>query len=469
MTAVLDGCSDGVRTRTGELKLEVDDAAFCRTCELLVGVSGMQTLIGYSAVEPDGTVIQIPGVLTEEFTITGRGCLGPARPDKASALDGTLRMIGPQADVSFSLNRLTLVTASTVVERQQCELTVRQNGIIQVEDAVHDRRFLQTSRGFVLTETAGLDGAREVTLDTPRGGSFQVDCLGGDVQLETLKPLSFAAGAECASGGLMQVAFARGTRVVQIQATEAGGLAFDFDSDGTIDDEVLDCNDPSLSQCRVELPQLRPRAEPMPTGRIIVASDERPLTDLGFTSAPDTAAFVANLAAWFTNGNAGRFHAYSKNPGLLQSSLAAVMAEKGHTWTTGTNLPFITPVLLAFDGIFSALDAPGIDLDVLTTYVRSGGNAYIAAGTSQDASGTADFWRPFLQRFGLDLEEQIDIRSGNVPITSSHPIFAGVSALYHDGGQGVLATDSRAELIACSDGICLFGAYPGGESIVDGP
>jgi hypothetical protein len=267
----------------------------------------------------------------------------------------------------------------------------------------------------------------------------------------------------------MQVAFARGRRVVQIEATEGGGLAFDFDSDGTFDDEVPDCNDPSLSQCRVELPQLRPPAQPLPTGKLVVASDERPLTNLAFTTVPDTVAFVANLALWFTDGEAGRFHAYSNNLGLLQSSLAEVMSDEGHTWTTGTDLPFTIATLLAFDGIFSALNAPGIDLDVLTTYVRGGGSVYIAAGTSQDAKTTTDFWRPFLQRFGLDLEVQINVRSGIVPISSSHPIFAGVTALYHDGGQGVLATDSRAELIACSDGICLFGAYPGRESIVDGP
>jgi hypothetical protein len=37
-------------------------------------------------------------------------------------------------------------------------------------------------------------------------------------------------------------------------------------------------------------------------------------------------------------------------------------------------------------------------------------------------------------------------------------VFEGVSALYHDGGQGVVAIDSRAEIIATSDGIGLFGA-----------
>jgi hypothetical protein len=121
---------------------------------------------------------------------------------------------------------------------------------------------------------------------------------------------------------------------------------------------------------------------------------------------------------------------------------------------------------MGFDAIYSALQAPGIDLDILSTYVRAGGGVYIAAGTSQDAGATADFWRPFLERFGLGLDSTISIRIGNVPISSAHPIFVGVDALYHDGGQSVLVLDSRAEIIATSDGIGLFGAYPAGESIV---
>jgi hypothetical protein len=459
MTAVLDACSDGLDTRSGKLELRVDDSVFCRSCQIGLQVSGTQVFTDYSQVGPDGKVIQIPDVLSEDFNTVGEGCLGPGQLNKKSILDGTLHLIGPQTDTSFIFSRLTLETESVIFLRQFCRTIMRQSGNIQVEDAVNDRRFSHESKGLVTTETPLGNGTRATTIDTLRDGSFQVDCLGGEVQLTTLEAFAFSEDAECATAGRMEVAFGGGQSVSQIVATETGGLAFDFDSDGEIDEEVSDCNAPSLSQCRVELPALRPPAEPVPTGKIVVANDERILTNLGFATAPDTVTFVDNLTAWFTDGQAGRFHAYSTNLGLLQSSLAEVVAESGHTWTTGTDLPFDIATLAAFDGIFSALDAPGLDLDVLSTYVRGGGNVYIAAGTSQNASGTADFWRPFLQRFGLDLEGQIGIRSGNVPITSSHPIFNGVSALYPDGGQGVVAIDSRAEIIAVSGDIGLFGVF----------
>jgi hypothetical protein len=367
-------------------------------------------------------------------------------------------VVGPDTDVSFLSSDLTIELTSVPIARVFCQAATRLTGTMQVEDAVNDRRFLQTARDLLTTETNLPGGVRETTIDTLRGGSVEVDCLGGEIQIATLEAFSFPDEAECATAGRMQVAFATTRSLSEIQATKTGGLAFDFDSDERIDAEVASCNDASLSQCRVELPESRPPAQSVPTGRIVLASDERPLTNLGFTNAPDTTTFVDNLAAWFTDGQSGRFHAYSTSLGLLQSSLAQAMAEAGHTWTTGTDLSFDITTLMAFDGIFTALDAPGLDLDVLSTYVRSGGNVYVAAGTAQDAGATADFWRPFLQRFGLDLEDQIRIRSGNVPITSSHPVFEGVSALYHDGGQGVVAIDSRAEIIATSDGIGLFGA-----------
>lgn len=466
MTVELDGCSDGANTRTGKLELEVADAAFCRSCRVLPGAAGAQTFSEYSQVGLDGKVIQIPDVLSEAFTTKDEGCLGPDRPDKTSRVDGIMRVIGPDTDVSFMLDSLTVELSSALITRNLCQAATRLSGGIQVEDAVNDRRFLQKESGLLITETTQPGGARETTIDTLRGGSLEVDCFGGEIQYTTLEGFFFPDGADCATAGRMQVAFPGARSLSEIRATKTGGLAFDFDSDGSVDSEVESCRESSLAQCRVELPQSRPPAEPVPTGKVVVASDERPLTDLAFTRAPDTDTFAANLAAWFTDGKPGRIHAYSRSFGVTQFFLSELMAERGHTFTTGTNLPFNLPTLMGFDAIYSALQAPGIDLDILSTYVRGGGNVYIAAGTSQDAVATADFWRPFLQRFGLALEDRIDIQMGIFSITSSHPIFDGVSDLYHDGGQGVLALDSRAEIIAYFDGIGLYGVYPASESMV---
>jgi len=88
-------------------------------------------------------------------------------------------------------------------------------------------------------------------------------------------------------------------------------------------------------------------------GKIVVNADEWTLADSGFAKAPDAGTFATNIAKWFTGGRStGKFHAYSTNCGLTESSLAETMTKAGYTWTVGTNIKFVLPTLLTFDGIF---------------------------------------------------------------------------------------------------------------------
>ena len=176
--------------------------------------------------------------------------------------------------------------------------------------------------------------------------------------------------------------------------------------------------------------------------RIIVASDEWATSNVGFANSPDVADFVLNIASLFSNGSPGQFHAYSSNFSLTQSSLANTLTSAGHAWTTGTGITFDLLTLSSYDGIFLALGADGYDANVLADYVNSGGNVYIAGGTSSNAAGTAGILNPFLNQFGLGFESSIIPGGGyNEVITSSHPIFNNVGSLYQNGGQGVLDLD----------------------------
>lgn len=209
-------------------------------------------------------------------------------------------------------------------------------------------------------------------------------------------------------------------------------------------------------------------------GKIVVNADEWTFSNDGFKAAPDAAIFANNIAKWFVGDRVGKFHAYSTNFGLTQSALAETLKKAGHTWTTGTNIAFDLPVLLTYDGIFVGGNAA--NNPVLIEYVKAGGNVYVMAGTGGgSAQAEADRWNPFLNAFGFKFLGQYNGINGTQTVNSSHPIFAGVKALFqnngnyivdldsasqtnqlvltHSSGQGLIATfDGTAEKVSTTDG-----------------
>ncbi|MFB2975487.1 hypothetical protein [Microseira sp. BLCC-F43] len=179
-------------------------------------------------------------------------------------------------------------------------------------------------------------------------------------------------------------------------------------------------------------------------GKIVVAADQRPLTNTGFDRAPDTEIFVKNIANWFTGGAKGKFHVYSANSGLIQSRLEKAMTDAGHTWTVKVSQKFDLDTLKQYNGIF--LGAEPKDNQVLIDYVKSGGNVYLMAGTSYGGyEDEAKRWKTFLNEFGLEISpHEINI-NGNRTINSSHPIFAGVKYLYSVIAQPILNTKPEAK------------------------
>ena len=170
-------------------------------------------------------------------------------------------------------------------------------------------------------------------------------------------------------------------------------------------------------------------------GTVLVNGDEWTLSNTGFTNAPDAGQFVANMVAEF--GTA--IHAYSTNFGYTQSSLSAAMATAGATYTTGLGITFDLPTLQTYDAIFlggTYLD--GTQKAALSSYVGSGGNVYISAGTGNGgAAAEAAAWNDFLAPLEIVLGTNY-AGSGNVT-TTGDTLFAGVSSLYIAGANPVVS------------------------------
>jgi len=124
-----------------------------------------------------------------------------------------------------------------------------------------------------------------------------VDCFGGSVTVATLAPLVVPSSDACPTAGLLQVTFADlpppNSSAVQFTAT--GGVAIDVSFDGAFaaDEQVPSCRDPSLSQCRVELP---PQSPPPTRTATPTPSQPAPATASGSATATDTPTVALQTA-----------------------------------------------------------------------------------------------------------------------------------------------------------------------------
>jgi hypothetical protein len=176
-------------------------------------------------------------------------------------------------------------------------------------------------------------------------------------------------------------------------------------------------------------------------GRIVVHNDEWVFSNFGYSQAGNgpTSTYAQNVANYFTGGVAGDFLVYSNNFGLNESDQVTAVTAGGHTITISTAMAFTAANLSAYDAVFLAGNTPGFNTAEAAAYVNAGGNIYIAAGTSQgfDAASEAAFWNPFLNLFGMQLAPVYNHILGVLPVSSSHPLLAGVTQFYQNNGNSV--------------------------------
>lgn len=200
-------------------------------------------------------------------------------------------------------------------------------------------------------------------------------------------------------------------------------------------------------------------------GRIVVVSDEYPLSNGRAFNAPnDAATFAVNIVSWFSEGAPGRFLVYSTNFGLTGTQLRAAVEGAGHTWVVSTTADTSLANLLTYDGVFLA-GAATINAATLTEYVQAGGSVFIAAGTGNLGSAAAEaaLHNPFLESFGLRLDGPFVTTSLDVPISGSAPVLAGVDHLYAWGANLLsdLTPDESSSSIVFTHSLLKIGTYEG--------
>lgn len=199
-------------------------------------------------------------------------------------------------------------------------------------------------------------------------------------------------------------------------------------------------------------------------GRIVVNHDEWTLSNQAWYASP--AQFALNVAAWFTGGSPGNFLVRSSNFGLTGTNLASTMQSAGHSWTINPSGPETLASFLQYDAIFLADYSVGNAL--LVDYVRAGGSVYLAAGTN-DNNADDYKWDVFLAEFGLRLES-LNSLNGSPPISNAHPLFQGVTSLYHLNGNDVTDLEpwNPSNQVLVSEGPHgLYAVYDGALDVIN--
>ncbi len=191
-------------------------------------------------------------------------------------------------------------------------------------------------------------------------------------------------------------------------------------------------------------------------GRVILANDDFTLSDGGFSNAPTTTNFALNIANWFTGNQSGNFLVRSNYFAVTDGTLASTMTGAGHTWTINSTAPDAALAdLLPYDAVFLAQTPTNVA--TLSAYVQAGGCVYLAGGTFNDATN----WDTFANPLGLDFGG-LDNYIGPVPISSSHPLFQGVTSLFQASGNDVTdlaPSDPSNQVLATYNGFGLFGIH----------
>jgi hypothetical protein len=239
-----DDTSDLLVTSNGSLTITIAARGVCASGEIPSNVRMSTRYVGFTARSTDSQGVVHTSVSLPDFTATldptGAGCAGP---DGTVTLNGTFSVTATDTgvDLTGTAHSVSLQVSSSGEPCNLLEVTAK--GRLDLTDRLNDRRF---SAAFTSTN-ATFRKAADQTETSALDGPMTVDCL-GTVTFATVEPLQQSADG-CAVAGQLLVVLADGTngRVVFLAS---GGVAFDYNADGTPDMTVSDCHDPSVHQCR---------------------------------------------------------------------------------------------------------------------------------------------------------------------------------------------------------------------------
>ncbi len=210
-----------------------------------------------------------------------------------------------------------------------------------------------------------------------------------------------------------------------------------------------------------------PVGTPATSGRIVVGHDVNTLSTSG--DGPDEETFAVNLATFLAGKSSGKILAIESNatdttrdyaPGVIAS-----LNKAGFATTVTTSDNFTLAQLEAYNVVFVGESYPSatfLDNSVLTNYVDAGGNVYLYGGVGPDPAAESAGWASFLSNFGLALDSYYNGFTGQLPISSSFPLFTGVTSLFAGIGNSVLDVEPanpHVEIAASDQGQGLYGVY----------
>ena len=185
---------------------------------------------------------------------------------------------------------------------------------------------------------------------------------------------------------------------------------------------------------------------------VVVGHDVNTLAT--FVSGAQEDAFAVNVADFLTAGSTTRnLLMFESNPGDGTRNFApgvlAALTNAGFSITVTSD--YATP-FSTFDAVFVAQDFPIVgflDNTALINYVDGGGSVYVAGGVGPSPAGEAAGWSSFLNHYGLAFNGTSYNNLNSVAITSSHPIFAGITTLRSGNGQSILdlGTNANAQIV----------------------
>ena len=241
--AVLDEQTGLLMTSNGKFVAVVSALGVCSNGVIPDNVRISTKFSSFSAVFTDPssgteiTRVSLPS-LTETVEPTGQGCSGP---NGTFTLNGSFGVTVHDAGVDLSGTASKLVM-QMLSSGAPCVLQLITNGGVDLKDIGNDRHFSVSFANTGATLQEGPDGSMLGSLN----GYLKASCV-GEMTLTTDEPLGLPGGG-CAEDGRLAVVFTDGSHG-RIWFTAGGGLAFDYDDDGTLDRQVLDCRAASVSQC----------------------------------------------------------------------------------------------------------------------------------------------------------------------------------------------------------------------------
>lgn len=129
---------------------------------------------------------------------------------------------------------------------ESCLVDTQLDGSLSTTNLLTGREFNESYEGFLFAEWEDTDGSVLIELD----GTSTTDCL-GSVEVSTREPLRIFSDRPCPAGGQLELGFVEQQSTSTVTYSRIGGVDYDYNSDGSIDEARSSCVDLSIDECSV--------------------------------------------------------------------------------------------------------------------------------------------------------------------------------------------------------------------------